>query len=82
MLISSMEVNIYIEFLDLETEVHSIWLIWMSNLQECQGQASVSHGRGTEALAFSVLPMPPALTRATHVGGGVFKEPRAKVLLC
>ena len=53
--------------LDLENEVHSIWVIWTSNLQECKGQARVRVGesRGTEALAFSVLPLPAPLTRAT-----------------
>jgi hypothetical protein len=38
LLIYSMEVNIY-HILDLETKVHSIWVIWTNNLQECQGQA-------------------------------------------
>jgi hypothetical protein len=69
--------HIYIADLDLETEVHSIWvIIWTSNLQEFQGQAMVRHakvgigqGRGTEALAFLVLPLPTALTRATLDGG-------------
>jgi hypothetical protein len=53
--------------LDLETEVHSIWVMWTSNLQECQGQARVGigQGRGTKALTFSVLPLPITLTRAT-----------------
>ena len=26
---------------DLENEVHSIWVIWTSNLQECKGQTRV-----------------------------------------
>ena len=30
--------------LDLETEVHSIWIIWMSNLQECQGHGGPGSG--------------------------------------
>ena len=62
--------------LDLETEVQSIWVIWTSNLQECQGQprvgharVMVGHGRGTEALAFSVLPLHAALTCVTLVKG-------------
>ena len=57
--------------LDLENEVHSIWAIWTSSLQECKGQARVGavQGRGTEALAFTVLPMPATLTRATLIRG-------------
>jgi hypothetical protein len=57
--------------LDLENEVHSIWVIWTSSLQACKGQARVgtSQDRGTEALAFLVPPLPTALTRATLVGG-------------
>ena len=31
------EVNIYSGFLDLEGEVHSIWDLWTSGLQECKG---------------------------------------------
>jgi hypothetical protein len=32
-----MEVNTYVYWiLDLENEVHSIWIIWISNLQECK----------------------------------------------
>ena len=27
--------------LNIENEVHSIWVIWTSNLQECKGQAWV-----------------------------------------
>jgi hypothetical protein len=57
--------------LDLENEVHSIWVIWTSNLQECKGQVKVGagQGRGTEAPAFSVLPLSDTLTRAMLVGG-------------
>jgi hypothetical protein len=36
--------------LDLETEVHSIWVMWTSNLQECQGHARVGVGQGQDRL--------------------------------
>ena len=42
--------------LDLDDEVHSIWVIWTSDLQESKGQA------------FLVLPLPAALISATLVG--------------
>ena len=47
--------------LDLKNEVHSIWVIWTSGLQECKAQAKVGglgQGRGAKAPAFSVLPLP------------------------
>jgi hypothetical protein len=31
--------------LDLENEVHSIWVIWTSNLQECKCQARIGGPR-------------------------------------
>ena len=45
-----MEVNMY---LDLEGEVHSIWVIWTNNFQECKGNliflksdiVDMQHGR-------------------------------------
>jgi hypothetical protein len=36
--------------LDLENEVHSIWVIWTSNLQECKGHAMVGVGQGWDML--------------------------------
>ena len=62
--------------LDLENEVHSM-VIWTSGLQQCR----VKPGSGAEALAFLVLPLPAALTRATLVG--VFREtPLRFCILC
>ena len=55
--------------LDLENEVHSIWVIWTSGLQECKGEAKVGvlgQGRGAETLAFSMLPLPAAPAAMTH----------------
>ena len=49
--------------LDFENKVHSIWVIWTSSRQECKGHTRVG------ALAFSVVPLPAALTGATLVGG-------------
>ena len=45
--IYSVEVHIYIGFLDLEGEVHSIWELWTSGLQKCKGNDfSKSSGAG------------------------------------
>ena len=40
--------------LDLDNEVHSIWVIWTSGLQESKGQAKVGASQGR---AFSVMPL-------------------------
>jgi hypothetical protein len=56
---------------DLENEVHSIWVIWTSNLQECKDHAKVGQ---TEALGFSVLP-PPARSDACNARRGYFESP-------
>ena len=58
--------------LDPKNEVHSIWVIWTSGLQECKGHVMVGglgQGRGAKALAFLVLPVPAILTHATVVEG-------------
>ena len=31
--------------MDLENEVHSIWVIWTSNFQECKGRGRPESGR-------------------------------------
>ena len=46
---------------DLDNEMHPIWVIWTSGLQESNGQ--------TMGRAFSVMPQPTARTRATLVAG-------------
>jgi hypothetical protein len=39
-------IYIYIyRILDLENEVHSIWVIWTSNFQECKGRGRPESGR-------------------------------------
>ena len=47
--------------LDLENEVHSIWV--------GVGQGQGKPRSGAEAIVFSVLPLPVALMRAMLVGG-------------
>ena len=39
-----MEVNVYL-ILDLEGEMHSIWDLWISGLQECKGNGFSEVGR-------------------------------------
>jgi hypothetical protein len=34
-----MEVKKYIRILDLEDEVHLMWIIWTNGLQECKGDS-------------------------------------------
>jgi hypothetical protein len=67
--------------LDLETEVHSIWVIWTSKRQECQGQARVGQARvgqarvgGPRLWLFLCYPCP----RVWRVqrSSGVFREPQ------
>jgi hypothetical protein len=65
-------IYIYIGFWTYKSEVHSIWVIWTSNLQECKGQARVEgigQGWGPEALTFLMVPLLAVLTSATLVGG-------------
>ena len=74
-----MEVNIY-WILDLEGEVHSIWVIWIGGLQECKGNGFFEVGQGGHK--FSVgskksrflsrgLPLPISTSPEKFVGGGV-----------
>ena len=49
-------IYIYIYWiLDLDNEVHSIWVIWTSNLQESKSHAKVGVSQGRD---FPVLPLP------------------------
>ena len=42
--------------LDLENQVHSIWIIWTSGFEECKGQARVG---GPRPWLFRCCPYPP-----------------------
>ena len=58
--------NIYIYWiLDLDNEVHSIWVIWTINLQESKSHAKVGVSQGRD---FPVLPLPtcPNACNARH----------------
>jgi hypothetical protein len=48
--------------LDIGNEVHSIWVIWTSNLQECKGHAilrGLDQARGLRLTPFWCCPCPP-----------------------
>ena len=47
-LIYYVEVHIYMGFETLEDEVHSIWDLWSSGLQECKGTVFFSGGAGND----------------------------------
>ena len=66
LLICSMEVNIYIGFWTLKPKCTQYGLCGRAIFKNSRVRAGQS--RGTEALAFSVLPLPIALTRATLDG--------------
>ena len=57
--------------LDLEDEVHSIWVRWRSGLQEGKGHAKVGLGQAcmAEVWVFWVLSLPARTTSAMLVGG-------------
>ena len=62
--------------MDLEDEVHSIWVIWQATFKNARvkpgsglSRVRACHAQGTKALAFSVLPLPAAMTSATLVTG-------------
>ena len=55
--------------LNIDNEVHSIWVIWTNNLQESKGHARVVQGRGMPWSGFIGVALPTALTRATLVKG-------------
>ena len=54
--------------LEIENEVHSIWVIWTSGLQECKGQTKL----GGWDFGLLLLPLSAAMTSVTLIG--VFKE--------
>ena len=56
--------------LDLENEVHSIWVKWTSGLQECKGQARVG---GWRLRLFRCCPCP--LPDECNVHWGYLKRP-------
>jgi hypothetical protein len=71
--------------LDLENEVHSIWVIWTSSLQECQGRGGpglgrakvrVGPGSGDPCSSFFGVAHARALWRVQRLLG-VFRLPRA-----
>ena len=77
-----MEVNIYIG-LDLEGEVHSIWDLWVSGLQECKsneffsksgGRAAV-FGRAQKFIFFPSGGCPRPILTVRKVRRGVFNVP-------
>ena len=44
-----MEMNIFMWIVDLEGEVHSIWDLWISDLQECKGNSFFKVGRASRS---------------------------------
>jgi hypothetical protein len=72
-----MEVNIYIGVWTLKPKCTQYGLYGRATFKNAKvktgqgqaGQGRAGHGQGTEALAFSVMPLPAALTHAMLVGG-------------
>jgi hypothetical protein len=67
-----MEVNTYIGFWTLKAKCTQYGLYGRATFKNAKvmtGHGQAGQGRGTEALAFSVLPLPDALTRATLARG-------------
>ena len=64
-----MDVNIYILDFWPWNEVHSIWVIWTNNLQECKGHARVG---GPRLWLFRWHPCPP--TWRVQLSSGIFRD--------